>query len=236
MNFIDKVGIEMEGGWDWPQWKDVPIIQDESIQQAPVRWGTNFITRHRGEVASPPLDPSEILPWLTEHYPEGGNDWCAMHVHFSVKNFSMYGELATLPFYKQFLSDMKLFGQAWVPDPKHQFWNRLAGNNKYCRKDFKAITQMFRHVKHPHPEDHARRCILNYCWRLHRTIECRLFPMFQHVKVSHAAIMAVLNSAENYLSKASLEVKPLQGRIILDHPVVVRKLHHRVKVNPSPEL
>ena len=55
MKFIDRIGVELEGGWE----KTPPDV-DAIGHDGSVRVQARYV----GEIASPPMDPEEGLKWV----------------------------------------------------------------------------------------------------------------------------------------------------------------------------
>lgn len=217
MNHILKIGVELEGGWQGKIRKkspfpDITIHADASIHEFPG-------IMHFGEIASPPMRPiqAEIEEWITTHYPAAHDHRCGFHVHVSVTNARIYGKLATRPFFEYWRERTKEWAKkhcAKAADGKeHPIWHRLRGENKYCRMEFSAINQMRKKTKPPN--DPERRTALNFCWGLHRTIENRVYPMFDTPKLATKAVFEFTDCINTYLDQLK-EEKDFLGQISLD--------------------
>lgn len=230
---IYKVGIELEGGWNDPKWRDVQITSDDSLPADPPKsWKNGAMCQHWGEAVSPPLLPEVAPKWIKEHYPDGGSARCSVHVHVSLKKgAAAMAELATLPFYDKFLTTMKIWGEANLSHPvdRDLFFIRLSGKNKYCRLAFRPQRQMFRVVKHPAVDDNARRSILNFPWALHGTMEIRLFPLFRQPATAISAVGASLDCIEEFLATTKWGSPTKKTRILLQDMDAVRHLNIKLK-------
>jgi hypothetical protein len=67
---------------------------------------------------------------------------------------------------------------------RHPLWARLRGENHYCRQGTENVNRQVSARR----KISARYRMLNFCWRLHGTVEIRLLPGF---KMKHLGIEAV---------------------------------------------
>lgn len=213
MSRVKLVGIELEGGWDdideFPDGEAVEdLIQtDESLQIIMNSKGVE--AKHWGEIISPPLPRERALMWIVDHYPDciklaplnkgDGFGGCGLHIHTSFHSLEDYALLGSWAFYSFFIDAMeaklKTYGGTERPHIEH----RLKGFNKYCTRSlstFRQVLQINKVVARPH-----RRTHLNFCYKMHGTIECRLLPMFK--KSDHATDWTsyVLDIYEEFLTE-----------------------------------
>jgi hypothetical protein len=181
---IHRIGIELEGGWN-KLMPDVCIGRDGSVS-------TN--ATHSGELPSPPLYPFRFEAWLRNHHPHVTNNSCGMHVHLSVRSPRDYSRLMKRQFFNLFIKEAEVFGKSLNLPLNHEYWARLSGHNSYCLKVFRPMAQ-FRQTG----KGGDRYTQLNFCWNLHGTMECRLFPAFEKPDHSVAAVKWLLNLTETYL-------------------------------------
>lgn len=181
LKFINKIGVELEGGWLNPPGCDMHI--DNSVK---------VIAPYVGEVSSPPMTVEEVLQWMGRRdvYPDCRDNSCGMHVHISTLNHHDLMLLATNNFWEAFLVEMKRWGVAMGLSSSHDFWQRLSGRNRFCRREFVARMQLGLV-----PDDgkwgvrERRYTMLNYyAFEKYGTVENRLFPMFKDMKVSLSAV------------------------------------------------
>ena len=180
-NKVHLIGVELEGGWD-----ECPnsYQDDGSVECA----GDTT-----GECISSPLKLVDVLRWIPRNYPEYTNDTCGFHVHTSYNDLRDYETLMERKFYDFFLARITHWGKSY-PIKNRAFWTRLDGKNSYCRKTFVPMEQAL--VNH---KGGPRYSLLNYCWGLHGTLECRLFPMFKSSKTAQAAVCELVDLIETYL-------------------------------------
>lgn len=194
LKYIDKVGLELEGGWtkafSYTQFKnDVSVFRDGPPKGFPK-------TGHYGEVASDPLPPHLCEEWLAVHYPDMSDATCGFHIHTSFKKKRYYTECATREFYDFWVDTYEKWGvQEKIADK--EFWSRLKGENRFCRKTFAAPAQMVLAQKLD-----VRRTHLNYCWTMHKTIENRMLPVFEKRDDAVSAMLMHFSIIENYLAGA----------------------------------
>jgi len=226
---VAKIGVEMEGGWSsarlskWVEWDPMseswmfPLHEDLSLHRE------EYTDRlpHFGEMISDPMPPEEAIAWMHERYPDEVGARCGLHVHTSFTTTDAYVALMSRDFWKYFL---QRWGK-WYGDNATlvgaAFGERLNGNNRYCKRFFwperqlllknKAIQngRMLQEMDVYPPENdlqlrdpepgHFRRTMLNYCWKMHKTIECRLFPMWPKPEVAELAIRELLDIYRKWL-------------------------------------
>lgn len=212
LTYVDKVGIELEGGWN-RRFTDARIIYDMSVQRPANTTGRvccckeghgDGSTCHFGEIPSPPLPLEEALFWMRDHYPDGVNQSCGFHVHLSVKHpLINYPKLMEKRFYDLFLSEVAKWGKKEGFPANHQLWHRLTskdyknGPARFCNRPFNPIIQTTTLDK---PD--SRRSALNYCYLKHGTIECRIFPSFEDPALAARAVILYATTVENYLQSA----------------------------------
>lgn len=198
---INKVGVELEGGWRNRVFLDADIHEDISLP-VPEGYGPLW---HFGEIASPPLPPSEAVPWMLKHYPldipapvDGKS--CGLHFHLSVRGDGEYNKLLSQTFYDTYLQAMgavlKQMDQASVDTVL--FHQRLSGMNRFARRLYAPSRQVWCQEKDS-GRDAERRTLINYCHGLHGTVEFRLFPMFRDPKCSVMVLEATMGLVDAFL-------------------------------------
>jgi len=195
--FIDKVGIEIEGGWNVVP-PCGPVGSDGSVQvSAP------FV----GEIRSRPLARYEtVMDYVRNNWPTATNRTCGFHVHVSLKNEFAYSLLMDKRFYDFFIARITAWATA-QPIRNQNFWDRLNGLNTYCQKRFSPDIQAERTYK-----DGIRYAHLNFCFLQHGTLECRLFPTFKQADTAVKAVTEFLSIVEEWLENApeSIEVEAVE--------------------------
>lgn len=199
-----RAGVELEGAWNTGRDELVrrasrrgTVKGDGSVNAQPtVRGG------HQGEFSTRPYKTQDSMEQcVTDMYPDVVNDSCGMHVHTSwtLGDYVRLADPAFPPFFRQ---KMKAYAESLDEGPdcgrdRDALLARLSGRNDYCRINerddgYTALTG-----------NGARYRQINYAWFAHRTIECRLLPMFDTRARAINAIRYLLSIYEEYLSAAA---------------------------------
>lgn len=191
---VESIGVEIEGGYDKHPKADV-------VGDGSVHCGGN----HTGEVRSKPSTLEEVLKFTDENYPEIMDRSCGLHIHVSFTNKLAYMQLMSRTFYyKWFLPRAEKWGKDNQINEGSAYWVRLQGKKsgaKYCMKGFHAEKQSKLREK----DGNLRYHHLNYCYKQHTTIECRLFPTFQKKELSIKAIEFFVNTCNEFLATCKPE-------------------------------
>lgn len=181
--FIDKVGVELEGGWN--TMPSLRVKSDGSVNA--------FGSAVTGEVVTnPSSDIEKIILDIETNYPEVINKSCGFHIHTSFKNLNYFSCLTLEDFYEFFFTKMNQWGKDY-PCKNPEFWDRLNGTNTFCLKDFNPELQL--------ENSFSRYTQVNFCaFCHHKTVECRLLPMFKAKTTAIAALRAVLNVYEEWIA------------------------------------
>lgn len=200
MAAINKMGMELEGGWKGVRYKrpfdDIVIKHDGSVHFNQPRDG-GFL--HYGEIVSDPLDPSDLVKWAEAHCPTDVNDTCGTHMHISVKTAPMYGALLTPAFNNEILTRLTELNEtinSSDPETYNRFKNRLEGKNSYCKKGYKGLRQVVLDCK-----GSERYHQLNYCYRLKGTLEIRVFPATTNKAFLKELVLCTANTIEAWIAK-----------------------------------
>lgn len=217
MKYIRAVGVELEGGWNLRP-------RDEMHQDLSVRVRAN----HSGEIPSKPFKTLEALEeWVLRTAPDLVDTTCGFHIHISFKQPAYYNWLTTPRFYKLLLLRVKKWGVAEGLPSTHHFWKRWRGtfrlphnHRNYCRKEFIPEKQLNNTEKGP--EGSVRHCHLNFCWKMHGTLELRLFPAFpkEQVALYTSAVRCFVDSVEDFITREKvrksnrirLKIEPLKRK------------------------
>lgn len=216
--YLSLIGLEIEGGW-----KEKPnskLYDDMSIKNSEF-----YDSQYIGEIKSPPCEEKEdLFKFMEENWPTEVTMRCGFHVHFSLKSILFYTQLMDEKFYKNyFLKDIKKWGKDY-PCTNKSFWNRLENGNHFCTNNFYPDLQTKLTTK-----VELRYTHLNYCYLMHKTIECRLFPMFVEFETGQSAIEALLNCVENYLLENPYQ--EIEEKIELEDENTI-ELPEKFKVRP----
>ncbi len=191
--YIKLIGIELEGCFNGTP---LNFHGDGSVNVSDDMYREGIDGRV-GESNSDPTPLEVIGNYLERNYPILSNASCGMHVHFSFKNKLYYSRLMDQAFHVYFLAQLKAWGEAQKINSKHEFWRRLAGNNHYCQvSDIQADYQAGLSSK-----DSARYKALNFCFRLHGTLEIRVLPMFKKRTTAEKAVRACVEIINSYLDR-----------------------------------
>lgn len=189
MKRIKKIGVELEGGWDYTP--SSPIYADGSVRG---------VEGKEGEICSPPLSLSKIQRWIVENYPSNVNSTCGFHIHISFYNLLDYQKVLSPQFYSFFLGRVEKWGKEKKIYSSSPFWDRLNGDNSYCYRKWNGDEQVFLNSKSSERYYH-----LNYCFSFHGTIECRLFPMFKQKELTCEAVSLFCEIVEEWLKNQPRE-------------------------------
>lgn len=196
---VDKVGVELEGGWD-KTFADTMIQHDGSVHLPLTSSVTLKASKHYGEIPSEPFeDLSALRTWMIKHYPTAVNSHCGFHVHFSLKKNLYYSQLMDRAFFKFFRAQAHKWGLRMSIPTGNAFWTRLAGQNKFCTTTFIPHQQSQIIVKEQN--DVRRYTMLNYCYGMHGTVECRLAPAFDSAELAFSWVEFIVDTAEEWLSQ-----------------------------------
>lgn len=212
MKYINLVGVELEGGWKIaPPSKvhsDISVHVEDQVGDVPYQAA--------GEVSSEPMNLEKLSEWVYKNYPDYMNSSCGLHVHVSLKSNTDYIKLMSRDFQSYFLKKMEEWGKKTGLSDRHLFWARLLGYNNFCRKQHRPDEQILLAQKQDRDERYTQ---INYCYKMHKTIECRLFPMFKYSRVAMSAILAFIDCVESYLDehREVEEFKPITIEIDKPH-------------------
>ena len=209
-NYIDKVGLEIEGCW--------PKRRNDLIEDGSMR-ANEFLNPYTvdpdsgnkialfGELLSPPLDsPTKVFKFLENNWVSETGRRCGFHVHVSLKNFDAYCACMSKDFYDGFVTKITEWGREHCNDNR-LFWERLCNQNEYCCDVF--IPDVQAAITKKTIVDRRRYCMFNYCWGMHKTIECRLFPTFLELERAIGSTNTLMQHFEDYLSEHFPKRKPL---------------------------
>ncbi len=201
---VKQVGVELEGGWNEGN-KPKNLYGDGSVSVS---------AHHEGECCNEPMTLEDAKKWTIKNYPDISNSTCGMHIHLSFTNRLAYMQLLEQKFYtKVFLPQATQFGTDNSVNQGSAFWQRLSGKNDMCRKGFHGSQQVKITEKYG---SKIRYYHLNYCWNLHNTLECRLFPVFKKRDSKNQPILALkaidffYNLCNNYLTSLKPEKRNMQ--------------------------
>lgn len=194
----DRVGIEIEGFW---------YDRREAQRRAS---GLGMLGYHDGSCREPSDDVAgwefqtvpgslgQALNQLHALYPDKTNNSCGMHVHVSWSDPTDVTLFATQAFFDYFKTRWTAWGTANRIADGTSFWRRLSGNNNFCRVNSshdisdREITRMDRYHQ------------LNFSsWGEHKTIECRLLPMFYNESLAISAVQELVSIYEDFIANVN---------------------------------
>lgn len=199
MRYIDKIGFEVEGGWH--QSPNFRIHHDGSV---------NVAAYTVGEYASKALDTvAEVAKDIVRCYPDEKNSSCGFHVHVSLKSLSDYSRLMSSGFHNMFYEKLKEFSKTLNDNDKELLRPRMGGSNRYCMNMQNSAAEIMQRQSEQVDKESVRYYALNFCYSLHGTLECRVFPMFSKPMVAIAAMKMFIGCINDYLDtrEARLVVK-----------------------------
>lgn len=221
-NRVYRVGIELEGAWlKFPD--DIPLHRDGSVEGlvGPKDPITGFpIPLTVGEIHSEPIEPLKIRQWMKKYYPSHVNKTCGLHVHMSFKNARHYQWLMDRPDYQDTMVEyLRRWGKEEGIPVKHPLWSRLRGESTYCTLGYFPDEQARQKQKnYSHDSTGSRYTVINYCFGLHETLECRVLPMFEDPEVGIRAVRQVLDVTNAYLQLAGKKEPKLVAEVLGDGP------------------
>lgn len=189
-NRIAYVGIELEGGWNAPP-PGVRIGHDASVfRGGNPKVGPNTLS---GEISSPSMEPAAAALWIKKYYPDIVDKTCGLHVHMSFRTAQHYERLMVKEYHDTLLAYLAKWGEAAGVRAAHPFWGRIKGEYDTCSNNFWPDLQVTKKSKVYQHAEGSRYTVLNYCWHLHGTIECRVLPMFEQSKTAVSAVRKVID-------------------------------------------
>lgn len=223
-----RIGIELEGGWEkLPEGirelehdgsvriqiaatKLEDVYTPDQIKQAQSARITLppingcFKKLLTGEIPSMVLEVKDYPTWMRKYYPHFVNETCGMHVHMSFTSALHYQKLMTPDFTQVVVAYMSQWAKENGLGKSHPIWSRLAGKSQYCQPKFFADEQARQVSKDHNRERHGNRyTMINYCWGLRQTIECRLLPMMDTPELGIKAVQAILDITNACLASGS---------------------------------
>lgn len=212
-NRIEKVGIELEGGWETVNTKAGRFVTDSSVCQ--------LSFRHVGEFVSEPIklknDYKPVDKWLLDNYPDGLNHTCGLHVHMSFDSAINYMRLLRSEFPA---TVVKSFSD-WATREKlrldHCLWDRLNGKSIYCQHAYFGDDQL-KNTRKDYDKARAghRYTVINYAYNRTSTVECRLLPMLDTVDQAISAVHEILDVTNSFLVATAAKEKKLKIEVTDD--------------------
>jgi len=166
-----------------------------------------------GEAVSVPMPETEMEDWLNKNEPAilRTNNTCGMHIHVGNLTHKEYGVLMHPDFHEFLRVELTAWGLKNQIREGSAFWNRLKGNNTYCKDDYRAEEQKLDTSK-----SGQRYCFVNYCWKLHGTVEVRILPCFQKPELRVKGFKEVLRIIHAYLAKNKPKIHRLEIKEVIN--------------------
>ena len=170
-----------------------------------------------GELPSDPMELAKVPVWMKQYYPSIVNDTCGLHVHMSFQSPFHYARLM-IP---EFPLTMVEYISRWAAQERlskdHPIWPRLAGASEFCQPVFDPIRQKEQTRKaYDRGAPGHRYTMINYCFGIHGTIECRLLPMMKTAEQGIRAVYRVIEITNASLSVQRQREKKLRGEVVME--------------------
>lgn len=209
VNRISFVGVELEGGWN--AYGAYDIQRDGSVNLDSVADAVG--PKHVGEIPLPPVTVANMEAIVRSNYPSYINETCGLHIHMSFEHKLHYQRLMTPAFTQAMIEGLQEWGRAANVPEEHIFWHRLTTpSHNHCEHKYRGDHQV--HINHKdyqsRGKEYSRYTALNYCWSQHKTLECRLLPMFSDINMAINALHAVIDITNKFLSQYKLKEKLFQ--------------------------
>lgn len=218
--YIDRIGVEIEGLWQtsvellkpkllrlsgWDKNYANMIQGDGSIRFSNTQWNrgreiassdTNNDGLRELEITTPPLKVGktiQAIDILTQKLVLT-NSSCGFHIHISIKNMDNYIRLTRPDFMLKFVETMtKKF-----PETKKRL------DNSYCTGTYSKGQEAYDIEAQFHDtyKQDTRYRAVNFCYRLHSTVEFRLFPTSKwntRKDIFARYVLATVEFVEDYL-------------------------------------
>lgn len=223
-NRVRLIGVELEGGWNKLP-KGVKLTHDGSVQieipylareyyAAHSRWAADYEGPTAvGELVSAPMPVGDLEKWMRQSYPPFHNSSCGMHLHMSFRAARLYERLMEPSYQSTIFKEVAKWAKGKIPSD-HHLWERLKGENRYCKRDWYADAQAAATSK-SRIVGGDRYTAINYCLSLHSTIECRLLPMMPTVDLAIGALQEVLRITNAYLYAGHQAEESTEGAVEL---------------------
>ena len=147
-----------------------------------------------GEMVSPPLEAKDLAQWTRDNYPQETNTSCGSHQHTSFKRMKYYSIVMCKGFQEYMTKELMAWAKSTGIREGSAFYKRMRGDVHWCKNKYDAYQQINTSSK----ED-CRYRMINYCWKLHGTMEVRVLPAFQDVEYTISAHKELTRIIEQYI-------------------------------------
>lgn len=191
---FDRVGVEVEGRFlnlNTVIRHAEDITGGEGYRDGSVHETPDGTGAEAWEFQTKPDSIRGACQQLVDLYPDETDESCGMHVHVSFDAVDMT-VLNSTAFFKYFRERWEAWGARMNLHPNSPFFRRLRGHNEYCLPADETREYSVRNMD--------RYAQLNFgAFGEHRTVECRLLPMFKRASLGVAAIQELLDIYETFL-------------------------------------
>lgn len=175
-----------------------------------------------GEIPSPPMPTEQVEVWMRRYYPQAVNETCGMHVHMSFENALHYQRLMVPAYQDTVLKYITEWAKEEKLPSSHGLWPRLRGESRYCQHRFWADHQVRTTAKdHDQSREGHRYTVINYCYRMTGTVECRLLPMMENTDRGIRAVTRLLDITNAFLARGKHREAKLLASVVVasDDPI-----------------
>ncbi len=201
MKHVKLFGVELEGGWN-----EAPPLSDNYMEDGSVNVRGEW---NVGEIVSVPMSTLRIgQKFVAENYPCHVGGTCGMHVHMSFHNNDY--DIALIADSEEYQTGLfktfKKLGEQLRVTNSH-FWSRLEGENNFCTTNYAEEGVL----------DNERYRAVNFCsYPKHGTVEIRVLPMFQSIRLALRFMRRVLSYTEWYLKQAYKNDTEVEFECVID--------------------
>jgi hypothetical protein len=199
-NRVNKVGVELEGGW-----KTVPTEyvfgKDSSVFK---ELGGKVSGYNCGELPIGPFIPAALPAKMKKFYPDLVDHSCGMHMHMSFETLWYYQALMSEEYQETIIEYLTRWAKKEGFESSHHIWPRLNGESIYCQKKFWPDLQVnFKTKDHDQKRQGNRYTIVNFVNRPPKTptIEIRVLPMMKTAEQGIRALDTVIDITNGCLYK-----------------------------------
>ena len=208
--YVAAIGFELEGAWDYDTTTRIPFVRDGSAQvrnRPEWRCDPRNFDGYGADLEDVPYsDVCDEIEWnspalysldevpdlLKRFYPRWISEACGLHVHMSFKSRGSYVKMVDERLTDRLFNGIEQFAEQhrdpYFPEG-HPIWERIAGENDFCRREFRAQGQARRARKgYRHNGEDDRYTAVAYHWKRLKTVECRLLPMMPTLDLAAKAI------------------------------------------------
>lgn len=202
---FDKIGVEVEGRFlRLNEMKvkadslDATYSGDGSIYESPDSGAAGY------EFKTKPGNLRETIEQVIALFPDETDSSCGMHVHMSFPQDCLT-LLNTKAFFEFFWKRWEAWGTTMNLAPNGEFFKRLRGDNDYCMPNEDVRVTMHNGERYEQ---------LNFnAWTGHKTLECRLLPMFRRSSLAVAAIQELVAIYEDFLADPEAHGLVMPGEV-----------------------